>query len=360
MAGPMLAWLGRHEAGHLRRARWALQAKDWLRLQLTGEVHTEPSDASATLLYDLTKETWDRDVIDAIGVDPRILPDLLPSSFAPAGRLTPESAALLDVPTGTPVAAGAADTAAALLGTGLAAPGSVQLTIGTGIQVVSPFEELAAGLSSTPVTHTYRTAHPSGWYAMAAMLNGGSTLAWVRQILGLSWSELYDCAGLPPAVDDPTFLPHLHGERTPWLDTSLRGSWTDLNPRHDRLRLARAALEGVAITVKTGFECLHPPSTVSTRSSVPVRLAGGGTVSPAWRQMLADAIGRPLEAVEANAASGRGAALLGGVSAEEIPRLPPRTAPGERVATPSRRGVDLFDARAALARERLRSLSRSP
>jgi xylulokinase len=59
MAGPMLAWLARNEPARMRAARWAIQPKDWLRYQITGEMHSEPSDASATLLYDLPADGWD-------------------------------------------------------------------------------------------------------------------------------------------------------------------------------------------------------------------------------------------------------------------------------------------------------------
>ena len=351
MAGPMLGWLAHHEPDRLRETRWALQPKDWLRHQLTGEVHAEPSDASATLLYDLVADDWDRDVVDALDLDPRILPAVLPSASAHAGLVTPRAAELLGVPAGTPVAAGAADTAAAMLGTGLVRAGTVQLTIGTGVQVVTPLDELPAPLAPRPVTHTYRTAGPAGWYAMAAGLNGGSTLAWVRQILGLTWPELYDAARLAPEDDDPLFLPYLHGERTPWLDPGLRGAWTDLSPRHDRSRLARAALEGVAIAVRTAFDGLP-----ALPGGSPVRIAGGGTVEPAWRQMLSDAIGHPLEAVEVNAASGLGAALLGGLSTGTLRDAVRPSAPGELVATPNPDEHDRFAARALRARDRLQAL----
>jgi xylulokinase len=58
MTGPSLLWLRDHEPAEYRSARWALQPKDWLRLQLTGEALSEPSDASATLLYDLEADDW--------------------------------------------------------------------------------------------------------------------------------------------------------------------------------------------------------------------------------------------------------------------------------------------------------------
>ena len=57
MAGPILCWLAEHEPDN-RAAQWALQPKDWLRLQLTGEAATDPTDASGTLLYDLNRGAW--------------------------------------------------------------------------------------------------------------------------------------------------------------------------------------------------------------------------------------------------------------------------------------------------------------
>ena len=48
MAGPSLLWLRDQEPDAYTSARWALQPKDWLRMRMTGEAATEPSDASAT------------------------------------------------------------------------------------------------------------------------------------------------------------------------------------------------------------------------------------------------------------------------------------------------------------------------
>ena len=65
----MLAWLAGHEPAAYAATRWALQPKDWLRAQLTGRFATEPSDASATLLYDVAGDRWDDDVLGALGLD---------------------------------------------------------------------------------------------------------------------------------------------------------------------------------------------------------------------------------------------------------------------------------------------------
>jgi xylulokinase len=329
MTGPLLMWIAEHEPHTYTEARWALQPKDWLRARLTGEVHAEPSDASATLLYDVIGDRWDREVVSALGLDTSLLAPLLPSAGAPAGHLVAEAATDLGLPAGIPVAAGAADTAAAALGSGLGL-GDVQLTVGTGAQVIRP---LVAPVSRADAgVNLYRSATPHGWYHMGATLSAGLSLNWVRETMNATWAELYASADRPGRARDPIFVPHLSGERTPYSDPALRGSWTALSLADDRTSLLRSALEGTAFAIRDALDALladqRPPR---------LRLAGGGTLTAGWRQLLADVLGVPLYAVDVPAASGRGAALLGAhaaglVSFDEI--LGPLTPPAHLAAEP--------------------------
>ena len=304
MTGPLLKWVAENEPRIYQDARWALQPKDWIRARLTGEFHAEPSDASATLLYDLMGDHWDLEVVSALGLEASLLAPLLPSAGALAGHLTPAAGTELGLPAGLPVAAGAADTAAAALGSGVVSSGDVQLTIGTGAQLIksldAPVSRADAGI------HLYRSATPAGWYHMGATTSAGLSLNWVREIMNVTWAELYASAGLPGKPQDPIFVPHLSGERTPYSDPALRGSWTALSLADDRESLLRSALEGAAFSIRDALAALlgddRPPR---------LRLAGGGTLAASWRQLLADVLGLPLYAVDVPAASGRGAALLG-------------------------------------------------
>jgi xylulokinase len=311
MAGPSLLWLRDHEPGVYASARWALQPKDWLRLRLTGEVATEASDASATLLYDLRSDGWDYPVVETLGLRPGLLAPLVASANV-AGTLTREVGGRLGVRAGLPVAAGAADTAAAMLGGGLLRPGSVQLTVGTGGQIVAP--------KSSPEpdpherTHLYRAAVPDLWYSMAAIQNAGLALEWARMVLGASWEEVYDEAfAVPPGAGSVVFLPYLSGERTPRFDPGARGAWAGLGLEHGRGHLLRAALEGVAFALREGLEALEEAGT-----PVPeLRLAGGGAADESWQRLLADVLGLPLRVLPARmaaVASARGAALLAGIA----------------------------------------------
>jgi xylulokinase len=304
MAGPLLLWIAEHEPRRYAAARWALQPKDWLRARLTAEFHAEPSDASGTLLYDVPGDRWDLAAVSALGLDDRLLAPLLPSSGALAGRLTPAAGAELGLPAGLPVAAGAADTAAAVLGSGVVGGDDVQLTVGTGAQVIRPVAEPVSRIDAG--VNLYRSATPDGWYQMGATLSAGLSLTWVREMLNASWDELYASAGQPGRADDPLFVPHLAGERTPYSDPALRGSWTALALADDRTSLLRSALEGTAFAVRDALDAL-----LADDSPPRLRLAGGGTLAAGWRQLLADVLAMPLYAVDVPAASGRGAALLG-------------------------------------------------
>jgi len=331
MAGPSLLWLRDHERQQYRQAHWALQPKDWLRLRLIHEAATEPSDASGTLLYDLTIDYWARDILDELDLRLDLLAPIR-ESVEICGVLSPPAAAYLGLRPHLPVVGGAADTAAAALAGGLLDPGPVQLSIGSGAQIVAPRDRLA--IDPTGRTHLYRAAAPERWYVMAAMQNAGIALEWARTTLGATWDEVYaEAFAVPAGAEGLVFLPHLTGERTPHFDPTARGAWVGLRLSHSRGHLLRAALEGVAFAVRQGLEALLATGVPATE----LRLAGGGSFDPRWRQLLSDVLEQPLQATVTTAASALGAALLAGVGFGAWPdarQVAARAAPAHPVATP--------------------------
>jgi xylulokinase len=316
MAGPLLLWMSRHEPGAYRRARWMLQPKDWLRLRLTGlgvQAATDPTDASGTLLFDLARGDWATDVAQALGVRTELLPEIRPPAEI-AGTLLPAAAEQLGLRPGLPVATGAADTAASLLAARLpAAPGLPAvtglpaaarwglLTLGTGGQLIVPSAPDRADLSGT--TNLFRSVD-GGIFRLAGAQNVGVTLDWVRRTLGASWDELYDTAARPWQADTPVFLPQLAGER--WDDRGSGGAWMGLNLAHERDDLMRAALEGVAFLLRGKLDDMRAAGCAPAR----IRLAGGGTRHPAWRQLLADVLAVPLYPAGSGWLTACGAALI--------------------------------------------------
>lgn len=311
MAGPILVWLQEHEPAALRAARWALQPKDWLRLRLTGVASAEPSDASGTLLAN-RDGVWDEILLDALGLPARMFAPVV-GSTDPAGVLGASAADALGLPVGIPVAAGGGDTPMAALGSGLFQDGAAQLTTGSGAQIVVMQGSLPA---ASACLNCYRAVSAEGlprWYLMAAMQNAGVALEWVRATLKFDWSDAYTAAFGDAATPDEElfFLPYLSGERTPWMNPQLRGAWVGLNPATSPAQMMHAAFVGVAFSIRAGLDALKAHGVGFDR----LRLAGGGSVHPAWQQLLMDVLQLPLDAVACPNASARGAAILGGMVA---------------------------------------------
>ncbi len=305
MAGPLLRWIALREPQAVRAARWALQPKDWLRVRLGGATATDPSDACATALAD-PAGNWDRELLARLGLPGEWFAPLAPS-YAARGTLSGEAARALGLRAGIVLATGAGDTPCAALGSGLSRDGDALLTTGTGGQIVvlaTQEPDAARGL------HRYRAA-TDHWYRMAAMQNVGVALEAVRGWLSYAWHDAYRDAFEADAVSGLTFLPYLTGERTPWLNPAARGGWLGLALGTSRGAMMRAAFEGVAFSLRAGLDAIR-----QSGARVPVlRLAGGGSVDPRWRQLLADALDAELHAVDCPNAAARGAAILGGLAA---------------------------------------------
>jgi xylulokinase len=305
MAGPLLRWIVLHEPQSAARTRWALQPKDWLRVALGGAVLTDPSDACATALAD-PAGVWDAALLARLEIPHQWFAPSAPS-YAAGGVLSDEAARALGLRAGIVLATGGADTPCAALGSGLAHDGDALLTTGTGGQIVVLSAQTPTAVRGL---HRYRAASDH-WYRMAAMQNVGIALERVRGWLSYEWADAYrDAFDDANASSGLTFLPYLTGERTPWLNPTARGGWLGLALDHTRGAMMRAAFEGVAFSLRAGLDAIRASgATVTT-----LKLAGGGSVDPRWRQLLADALNVELYAVDCPNAAPRGAAILGGLA----------------------------------------------
>jgi xylulokinase len=307
MTGPLLAWLGAHRPELLDRAAAVLLPKDAVRATLlpgADPAVTDRTDASATLLWDVPGDRWSAAAVAAAGVDPALLPAVLPGE-AVAGTAELFAGAV-------PVVVGGADTPLALLAAGTAT--GVQVNLGSGAQLLRPGAQPAP--ADDPVVHCYADTG-QGWYAMAALQNAGTAWDWVGRVLGLDWAGLSgSLVESAPGAGGVVFSPFLTGERGGVAGPDARGSWTGLSADTTRADLARAALEGVACAVAAALDLLGPVP------DEPVVLTGGGARDPSVQQLLADVLGRPVRHVQVRSASAAGAAVLAarGVGLELVPQ----------------------------------------
>jgi xylulokinase len=331
-AGSTIAWLLEHESKTMASAAYVLQPKDWLRIALGGEVATDPSDASGTLMYDVVAGEWSSDVLAWLGLDPSRLPAVV-SSTAASGELRLSVDGL-----SVPCVVGGADTACALTGLGLG-PGGGFVAVGSGAQIVRVMT--TAELDASLRTHTFATAGDvgAGWYRIGAVQSAGLALTPTLRWLGATTDEA--SAALVAGVQrtDPIFVPYLSGERTPFMDPAMRGAWFGLNLATDRDAMLRSVLEGVAQAVALGVDAVQ-----ASGDPLPevVPLIGGGTHDPAFRQLLADATGLTLGITEAPDSAVVGAALLAAGFAAH-----PNPPQALSVVTPNPTSADLLRERRA-------------
>jgi xylulokinase len=309
MAITTILWLKENRRELYDSTELFFMPKDYIRWMATGQAATDYSDASGTLLYDFEKGDWFEELFDRLGLDIAKMPPIAESASS-GGSVTPEGSQRTGLPTGVPVCIGSGDTPSAIFGSALEDEGTVQISIGTACQIVRLCTVLP---SFHPALNLFESANRGTYYRMAAMLNGGLALEWVRNILGLSWDAVYEEAAKKSPPLDLHFLPYLIGERTPYMDPDARGIFSGLGLHHERIDLMHAALLGVACSVRLGLE------TLGSKNCEKWRLVGGSAKYPYWNWILATVLGVPLDVSTRSDSSVRGAALLGAKSIGEHP-----------------------------------------
>ena len=286
---PKLIWVSRHEPETFASLAKVLLPKDYVRFRMTGEYVSEMSDAAGTLWLDVAARDWSDPMLAASCLSRANMPRLVEGS-EPGGSLRSSVATEWGVATGTPVAGGAGDNAAAAAGIGAVRPGAGFLSLGTsGVLFVSN-----AAFSPNPekAVHAFCHCLPGTWHQMSVILSAAACVDWVARLTGVaevaSLLEEVEAAGEQPG--SIIFLPYLSGERTPHNDPAASGVFFGLTHDADRAGLARAVLEGVAFAFADGQDALLSAGAEISSLSV----VGGGARSLLWGRVLASALGRTL------------------------------------------------------------------
>ena len=300
-----ILWVKRHQPDLYRQVKKFLCAKDFVAFKLTGRCATDYSDASGSNLFDLTQRAWSADLIDAIGLDAALLPEIHASTDI-LGEVTRAASEATGLKSGTPVVIGGGDGACATAGAGVIAPGDAYCNIGSSAWI--SFASAAPLFDPQQRTFTFHHLHPRLFTPMGTMQSAGGARDWLAQLIGDVAGE--DMAQVAPGCDGALFLPYLIGERSPWWNPQARGAFVGLTMNHSRAALARAALEGVAFNLRLILDALE-----SQGAALPaIRLIGGGAQSPVWQQILADVFARPIHLLDLRSeASSWGAAVAGGI-----------------------------------------------
>jgi len=313
---PQLVWIAEHEPEPLRRTKHILFTKDYVRHQLTGTWETDHIDAQGSLLYDMAGRRWSEELCQLAGLPPSVLPPLVEPT-AVVGSVTKEAAEQTGLRAGTPVVAGCSDSAVEDYAAGAIRPGQMIVKLATAGNV----NVMTAKAHPHPRTLTYAHVIPGLWYTVSATNTAASAERWFRDVFcqqevaqadgaGRSvYEQLHEAARqIPPGSEGLFFHPYLLGERSPYWDANLRGSFVGATMRHGKPHFVRALLEGVAYSLRDCYRTI-----VDMQLPVDeIRLIGGGAKSDLWTQIISDVFARPVVRPAGSDAS-FGAALLAGV-----------------------------------------------
>jgi len=307
-----ILWWTEQAPATMSRARWFLGWHEQVSLHLVGYPTIDPALAAGFGIFDLATNTWSAERVTALGINQRVLPEVV-GWATPLGRIRPQAAAELGVPLTCAFVTGSWDGSCAAVGTGVVDQGGVLVAAGTWESAVSPLHRprprqvAARRLALTPQPSA------TGRALWARSPNGTSVLDWALGVTGMRLSRLGPA--LEAAGPDPSpvlMVPHLSGAPGPWPQVpGSTGAVLGLTLATSGEQIIQAALEGIAVELTLAIEALRAGGCTITACTV----AGGGARSAWWMQLKADLLGLPVH-VSAVAEPGTlGAALLAGVGA---------------------------------------------
>lgn len=336
-----IEWLLDHVDGLRERSRQGRAVfgtvDAWVIFKLTGELVTDPSNASRTMLFDIGRGVWDGELLELFGVSERALPTV-GTSCGPLGMTRPDALGGHAVP----VAGVAGDQQAALFGQACVDPGLGKNTYGTGSFVLQNGGHGAPGPVPGLLGTVAWAIGPRLTYALeASIFITGAAVQWLRDGLGIiaAAPETEQLAASLQGNDGVYFVPALTGLGSPHWDPYARGTIVGLTRGSSRAHLARAALEAIAYQT---VDAVRAMENASGRNLSELRADGGACTNDWLMQFQADVLGVPVVVPEVEQTTALGAAYLAGVGTElwtidnlqkswrEKRRFEPRMSPDQR------------------------------
>lgn len=298
-----ILWMKQNEPKNYQLIKTILLPHDYLNYHLTGRAVMEAGDASGTGLFDTKTRNWHSRVIAAI--DPHLeekLPEIHASSD-PVGTVLPQVAKRLGLDPATIVSAGGGDNMMGAIGTGNTKPGMVTASLGTSgtvyafssRPVVDPDGEIAAFCDST-----------GGWLPLACTMNVTVATECVKKAFSMDNTKLSKAVGsVPVGSNGLVHLPYLQGERMPNLPNGSGVFFGMTTDNFTQAHIARSVMEGVSLGLNYG---LNRMKDLGIRPKQ-IRVTGGGSQNPEWRQILADIFEAEVVGLENSEGAALGAAL---------------------------------------------------
>lgn len=283
----------------------------WLIWQLTGgSVHaTDPSNASRTMLFDISRGCWSDQLCELFKIPQSTLPDVLPSS----GRLgiTADSTAFGP---GIPISGVAGDQQSALFGQACLEPGMTKNTYGTGSFVLMNVGEVCPKpIDGLLNTIAWDLGDGPIFALEGAIFATGAAIHWLRDGLQII-EQASDISLLAESADSNGgvfFVPAFAGLGSPWWDPTARGTLLGLTSGTGRAEIALATLQAIALQTRDVIDAMTRSANYEIKA---LRVDGGASVSDLLLQIQADQLSVPVQRSGVTETTALGAAMLAGLA----------------------------------------------
>lgn len=304
---PKVLWLQEYEPDIWEKVRHILLPKDYLGYWLTGNMHMDYSDAAGTLMLDLENKEWSDIILEKYHIPTDYMPKLIKSSGF-IGSLKKELQILYGFKQDVKIFAGGADNACAAVGAGIIEPGNAMVSIGTSGVFLS-YEE-SSKVDYSGKIHLFHHAIEDSYYSMGVTLAAGHSLEWFRSTFANNQEFeqlLKDIGTVNPGSEGLLFTPYIVGERTPYADSKIRGTFTGIDTTHRLKHFTRSVIEGITFSLKDSQVIME---NVSGRSFKRVVSVGGGSKNKEWLKIQANVFNAEIVCLEAEQGPGLGAAMI--------------------------------------------------
>ena len=252
---PKIMQMKREQLDLYRKSTAFLQSKEFIAYRLTGEMATEPTDASGVLGMELSTRQWDGTFFQELGLDVGKMPPIVPSSSV-CGKVTAEAAALTGLRAGTPVVIGCGDLASAALGSGVD-DDTISLTLGTAGQLLATGAP-GDGRKLARRLFVFAHADPTRELYLGSVPAGGFALEWFANLHRLPMEQFFKMAEQGAIRESsPVFLPYVLGRGAPSMDYRPAGAWLGLSASQTLEELCAAAVFGALCPLRQCADLLE-------------------------------------------------------------------------------------------------------
>jgi sugar (pentulose or hexulose) kinase len=322
-----ILWIKNNEPEVWKKIRHLMTPYGYCVFRLTGSVSLDYCSAGNIAgIFDLEKREFSDELLKAMGIPRAFFPEKLSESWEVVGKVTRQGAELTGLQEGCPVCPGGVDCVVATLSAGGINVGDQVAMIGTSMAygVIHDGSSCSPNLVNMPhVTHARESV-----YAFGGVTTAGGIVKWFRDEFGQTEKLLgglvnvdpYDVLSLEatrvsPGSDRLLVLPYFMGERAPIWDVHARGTLFGLTLYHTRGHIFRAFMEAVAYALRI---CIEFSEALGVPLSRELKLVGGATKSPLWKQIFADITGYPILCVTGGGEAPYGDALLAAYGVQAV------------------------------------------